>query len=267
MANLTMKDKAILEGLFSMDTGYVLNFSNATFARFVGESVNIDIYGGDGYTDPCSKANKLRQIWKQENDAIVGKLLQDLIQHYEILKINRDGELSEKEKGTLTEMRLVAQRLLGTKMDVPLPQKQEDTLQTLLEDINHALAINKPSLVLDRLHTFSTKLLRGICHDNGIRVVGNRGEYLPLHSLAGMLKKHYEQSNIFQSSFTIIAIQNTIMLFDRYNAIRNDQSYAHDNEVLDEIEAEFVVRTIANVITFIDKAETYRKTATVRDIT
>ena len=44
-----------------------------------------------------------------------------------------------------------------------------------------------------------------------------------------------------------------------YNYIRNDQSYAHDNDILDSLEAEFAVRIMSDVITFIDKAERYKK--------
>lgn len=74
-----------------------------------------------------------------------------------------------------------------------------------------------------------------------------------------MLKKKYENEEIFQSSFTLLAIQNSISLFDKYNAIRNDQSYAHDNTVLDSLEAEFAVHIIAELILFLDKVEDYRK--------
>lgn len=74
-----------------------------------------------------------------------------------------------------------------------------------------------------------------------------------------MLKKKYEQDELFQSSFTAAAIQNSISLFDKYNAIRNNQSYAHDNPILGTMEAEFAVRIMADVIVFLDKAETYRK--------
>ena len=122
------------------------------------------------------------------------------------------------------------------------------------------MARNKPELVLDRLHTFSTKLLRQICSDNGICVVDNKGDYLPLHSLAGMIKKKYEQYSIFRSSFTISAIQNSISLFDQYNWVRNKLSYAHDNEILETMEAEFAIKIMSVLITFIDKAETYRNT-------
>ena len=162
-------------------------------------------------------------------------------------------------------MKLVAGRLKGNSLCVELPQKKEATMQTLKEDINNALARNKPELVLDRLHTFSTKLLRQICTDNGIATVNDNGDNFPLHSLAGMLKKKYEQNTLFQSSFTATAIQNSISLFERYNTIRNNQSYAHDNPILDKMEAEFAVRIMTDVITFIDRAETYRKQVEKQD--
>ena len=95
--------------------------------------------------------------------------------------------------------------------------------------------------------------------DNGITVTDDKGANFPLHSLVGMLRKKYEHDGIFQSSFTLTAIQNSISLFDKYNFVRNNQSYAHDNEVLGTMEAEFAVRIMADLLTFIDKAESYRK--------
>lgn len=264
MANLFYKEKAILETLFDMCGGYVMDFSNSTFARFIGDVVNIDVYDGPGYTEYASKANKLRQIWTNEPDNVVGTLLDALLEHCKDYR-KRINNLTDEDIAKIGEMKLVAERLKGNSLCVELPQKKEVTMQTLKEDINNALARNKPELVLDRLHTFSTKLLRQICTDNGIATVNDNGDNYPLHSLAGMLKKKYEQNALFQSSFTANAIQNSISLFEKYNAIRNNQSYAHDNPILDKMEAEFAVRIMTDVITFIDRAETYRKQAEKQD--
>lgn len=264
MANLFYKEKAILETLFDMGGGYVMDFSNSTFARFIGDVVNIDVYDGPGYTEYASKANKLRQIWTNEPDNVVGTLLDALLEHCKDYR-KRINNLTDEDIAKIGEMKLVAERLKGNSLCVELPQKKEVTMQTLKEDINNALARNKPELVLDRLHTFSTKLLRQICTDNGIATVNDNGDNYPLHSLAGMLKKKYEQNALFQSSFTATAIQNSISLFEKYNAIRNNQSYAHDNPILDKMEAEFAVRIMTDVITFIDRAETYRKQAEKQD--
>lgn len=258
MANLSFREKAGFEELFGMRSGYVLDFSNNSFASFIGDAVNIDIYNGVGYEEYSSKASKLRQIWSDEPDNVVGTLMEALLNYYEDYKLRHD-DLTAYDQKKIAELRLVAERLKGNGLQVELPQAKEETLQTLKEDINSALARNKPELVLDRLHTFSTKFLRQVCSDNGLTVADDKGNQYPLHSLAGMLRKKYEQSPIFQSTFTAVAIQNSISLFDRYNAVRNDQSFAHDNEILDSMEAEFAVRIMSDVITFIDKAENYRK--------
>ena len=260
MANLTYREKSVLEELFGMASGYVMDFSNSSFSRFIGDVINIDVYDGPGYEEYSSKANKLRQIWNEEPDNVVGTLIEALLSYFEDMQLRQD-KLTDYERKKIDEMRLVATRLKGSSPRIELPSKQEDSLQTLLEDINNALARNKPELVLDRLHTFSTKLLRQICTDNEITVTDDKGANLPLHSLAGRLRKKYEQDGLFQSSFTLMALQNSISLFDKYNSVRNNQSYAHDNEVLDTMEAEFAVRIMADLLTFIDKAESYRKKA------
>ena len=264
MASLTYREKSILEELFGMSSGYVMDFSNSSFSRFIGDVINIDVYDGPGYEEYASKANKLRQIWNKEPDNVVGTLIEALLSYFEDMQLRQD-KLTDYERKKIDEMRLVATRLKGNSPRIELPSKQEDSLQTLLEDINNALARNKPELVLDRLHTFSTKLLRQICTDNEIIVTDDKGANLPLHSLAGMLRKKYEQDELFQSSFTLIALQNSISLFDKYNSVRNNQSYAHDNEVLDTMEAEFAVRIMADLLTFIDKAKKKKKKGSGRN--
>lgn len=65
MAAVDHRLKLTLEHLLQMGSGYVLDFSNATFADFVQSSIGLDPYSlYDG-----SKANVLRQLWAdQPND-------------------------------------------------------------------------------------------------------------------------------------------------------------------------------------------------------
>ena len=76
-----------------------------------------------------------------------------------------------------------------------------------------------------------------------------------MQSLVGRLKNWYAENHYFDSDFSVVAIQNTINIFDKYNAIRNDQSAAHPNEVLNKAEAMYTVRIVAETLTFIDKIE------------
>ena len=140
-------------------------------------------------------------------------------------------------------------------INVDLPDKHGEDWDTLSEDINQALARNEPTLVLDRLHTFSVKFFREICENNWIETKNDKGELYPLHSLVGMLTKHYKKNNVFQSEFAEQALKSSISLFDTYNKIRNEHSYAHDNTILNNEEAILVVKIMAATISFVDELE------------
>ena len=138
---------------------------------------------------------------------------------------------------------------------VELPEIKGENWEVLYADISQALSRNEPSLVLDRLHTFSTKFLRDLCVRKGIDTLDDKGHQQALHSLVGMLTKHYQKNSTFQSEFSPQAMKMSISLFEKYNSIRNDQSYAHDNEILNDLEAMFAVRIMAATIAFIYEFE------------
>lgn len=254
MAILPLIVKQKLENVLRMGGDSVLNLTNPDFAHLIKEIANIDIYNDEDYTEYSSNANVLRQIIEKGNDAFVGKVLNGLLNYWREYLLDNNC-LYYNEQQEIEELMYFTTQMMGSGITVELPQTKEETLQTLLEDINSSLSRNQPTLVLDRLHTFSTKYLRQICLDKGIVVTDPKGIFLPLHSLAGMLRKHYESSKEFQSEFTVLAIQNNIQLFDKFNNIRNNQSYAHDNQILSNIEADFVIKAMANILVFIDKVE------------
>lgn len=196
MATLTYQEKSILEELFNMRTGYVMDFSNSSFELFIEDVIGINIYTNPNYEGYSSKANKLRQILKQESDFTVGTLINALLDYYENYKL-KDNSLNDYDKKQISVMKVITQRLLSTNTLCTLPQKQDITLAIISEDINSALSRNKPELVLDRLHTYSTNLLRKICLDNNLVITDKKNNFLPLHSLAGTLCKKYEQDNFF----------------------------------------------------------------------
>lgn len=81
MSSLGFLDKRILERLFGMASGYVLNFSDRTFQDFVADSVGKNINDDRYRVGSGSKANRLRGFWAEEDDATVGKLLHDLAEY------------------------------------------------------------------------------------------------------------------------------------------------------------------------------------------
>jgi hypothetical protein len=105
VAELSMIEKRQLEQLFEMRGGYVLDFSNRTLQEFVATSVGTDIYDERYHFGSGSKANRLREFWKVEQDEIAGKLIADLIEYAGAIKADIDQELVAK-------CQAVARRLL-----------------------------------------------------------------------------------------------------------------------------------------------------------
>ena len=88
MADLDNATKFKLESILEMSGGYVLDFSNATFADFVRTSVGLNPY--EKYGDDLSKARLLRLIWEQEPNSSVAKLNLDLLEHWRVSKLLAD---------------------------------------------------------------------------------------------------------------------------------------------------------------------------------
>ena len=83
MSNLKAREKARLEKLFNMSGGYVLDFSDATIKTFFYDVVGIDIHDEKYCGNGTSKAKKLREFWRLENDYTVGKITKAMIEEYE----------------------------------------------------------------------------------------------------------------------------------------------------------------------------------------
>lgn len=253
MGKLEAKEKAKIEKFLNMESGYVGDFSNSTFASLFLESVGIDVYDEHStYYAHSSKAKKMRHFWNKEDDSVIGKLLSDMCDAIEIHNIKQT--YTNVNMYLFNDVKAIAERLKGADVSIDLPKMQDETLSTLMEHIQEQLARKAPELALDRLHTFATKMIREIAVKNGIQCVNPNGDHLPLHSVAGMLNKYY-QASMQISEFSKNAIKMNLSLFSSYNDIRNKQSYAHDNVIMDKNEAEFVVRTVSAILTFIDKIE------------
>jgi hypothetical protein len=79
MSTLKAHEKAIFERLFDRG-GYVLNFSDATFAEFFrehGVNINEQKYRVNGN----SKMKRLRTFWEVEPDLLVGKVLSAMLEY------------------------------------------------------------------------------------------------------------------------------------------------------------------------------------------
>jgi hypothetical protein len=89
VSKISFNDQQYIEKILNMDGGYVLNFTNASFQRFIHHSLNIDIY--DNYSG-LSKAKILRRIIVEYDDVRVGKLFLQLLEYKKSHLIIEDEE-------------------------------------------------------------------------------------------------------------------------------------------------------------------------------
>jgi hypothetical protein len=81
MANFSTNEKQILEKVFQMGGGYVLNFSDRTISEFFQNDIGIDIFDQKYNYASGSKANRLRRFWQVADDAVVGKSISRLLEY------------------------------------------------------------------------------------------------------------------------------------------------------------------------------------------
>ncbi len=129
MANLTYVERRKLEQFLGMSSGYVLDFSNRTFAEFVSESTGRNIYDPAYDYGSGSKANRLRAFWQKEENLLVGKLMNDMLDY-------ADGTGEQKEVCRL----IVARLLQHSSIPQPGNSPQNHEQQILQQRHSQALA-------------------------------------------------------------------------------------------------------------------------------
>lgn len=105
MAKLSFIDKKLIEDVFDMGGGYVLDFSNRTFDQFMTDVIGESIYSKYPY---MSKANLLRQFIEDYSEPYVGKMILLAIRY---MKAN--DMISDAKKTKVDELITLGQQFLG----------------------------------------------------------------------------------------------------------------------------------------------------------
>lgn len=121
MSSLKAIEKRVFEDLFGMASGYVLDFSNNSFAEFFRETANIDIYAPKYDFNGDSKAKRLRAFWETEPDALVGKVLSGLLEVWQY-NAERNGQTNDSPQ--YKQAADIVARLTGKQPD-PVATEQE----------------------------------------------------------------------------------------------------------------------------------------------
>ena len=133
MAQMTYIEKDYFERLFDMETGYVLDFTNYTYQRFVADTIHIDVY--KKYHN-LSKAKILRAIMDDCDNVTVGKLLLGLMQYMQARELVTDEKKEIFQKCTEIGYRLIGKKVSAKTVDtVPESQKIEFDFKKYLNEL------------------------------------------------------------------------------------------------------------------------------------
>lgn len=115
---LSGTDKKILETLFNMQGGYVLDFSDRRMTEFFNEEFGINIYDEKYDFDfpSKSKANRLRGIWLKENEMTVGQIILSLVDYLETSQLVDGKEIPQNTKDLAQKARQIGAKLLFDEM-------------------------------------------------------------------------------------------------------------------------------------------------------
>ncbi|WP_459874451.1 abortive infection family protein [Halomonas shantousis] len=95
-----------------------------------------------------------------------------------------------------------------------------------------------------------------MCEHRSIEV--NRSK--PLHSIFGEYVKSLRSDRLLDSVMTERILKSSISILEAFNDVRNNQSLAHDNPILNYEESLLIFNHIASSIRFIKSLEAKSKT-------
>lgn len=245
MSDLSKQEKRKLEKLLDMGSGYVLSFSDRTFADFVMDSTGLDIDDPRYCRGGTSKANRLRTFWNEEQNPVIGKLLNDLVNY---------GTF-EADDPLLKECHRIIARLMRSslvpEMNTLAAITPDQNFDALAKEVREAIERNQPEAGLDRLHTFVIKYVRWLCAQRGLTTTRDRA----LHSLFGEYVKQLREAGHIESDMTDRILKSSISILEAFNHVRNNQSFAHDNAILNYDESLLIFEHVISSLRFLRRLE------------
>lgn len=260
MVKLKRSDNRLIEEAMSYPQGfgYVLDFSDRTISEFFEDEFQIDIDDQKYKAKGTSKRNRLSTLIEIEDAYTVVKVLRALWDRREGLILRNGGSINSVQEEELK--RAFLNIIAGIEGNLELPSMaaldrytRDRTLDELIADIERDLQANKPEAAMDHLHTYCMKKFAHLLQTRGIEC--NHDD--PLHSRFGRYRQELLREREL-SKFTDRALKSAISLFEGYNEVRNFQSFAHDNPILEPSEARYIFDTISAILTFLRAVEAGR---------
>lgn len=137
MANLSTTDKQILEKLFQMNGGYVLNFSDRTMGEFFRDDLKIDIYDGKFNYASGSKANYMRGFWMVADDETVGNTVLKLIEYIRTQIIIDNLNKTDFPEERLSAGEQIGKKLVGSKINIITSRHSQSSTEKIVRKLKN----------------------------------------------------------------------------------------------------------------------------------
>jgi hypothetical protein len=146
MANLKQTEILVLEKLFEMGSGYVLDFSNTSFQQFIYKVCNLDIYNPKYAVYGDSKAKRLRALWQIESDKTIGILINEMLAYWKTNRKLNNIENTKNDALIFNDCLRIANRLRGVSDKINQKGKSETTEDEFMRREFRDLSIEKLEL-------------------------------------------------------------------------------------------------------------------------
>ncbi|MBJ7415895.1 MAG: hypothetical protein JHC88_10670 [Niveispirillum sp.] len=238
-------DMWLVDQALEMTDGYVLDFSDKTFNDFVRRRFGIDATAPIYSVNGSSKAKRLRALLRSVVPGAQAEILRVFWDYRQ-----QRGARKSLEPQVQTDFLTMIERLEGAdpQIDLTIVEKFSDdvTLGELVQAIQRDIQANKPHAALDRLHTYAMKKFADLLDRDGIEFDHND----PLHSRAGRYINNLRQTSKIGEYSAKIA-KSAVQIMEQFNHVRNNQSLAHDNEMLSLAEGRYVFETVLSLLRFV----------------
>lgn len=230
MVKLTSLDVRVLDKVLEMESGYVLDFTNQTFEEFFADEIGVDINNPIYSEHGGSKGKRMRRFLHHSNAALAARALRKLWDYREGVRSHygRDETVPNAKQNFFK----IIDRLEGesglAKTDAIDRFAQDETLDELVAGIERDIKAGKPQVALDRLHTYCMKKFahllsqRGEQPQSGDTLNARAGRYFNPLRRSGKIRPISEK-----------IMKGTVETFELYNSIRNNESLAHDNVLVE----------------------------------
>lgn len=256
--DLSATDMRIVEQVLGMSGGYVLHFSNRTFAEFFADlDVEIDPEGTG-----LSQAKRLRSFFRSASTAECARVLHALLEY-------RGQQNGDDQRASIDKYRAIVSRLEGVVAPLnPAPVAPDVLTLAYVRELSDKAERRFAASDLEGAITVARTLVEAVLEQLELRLTGQSGSY------AGDLQRQYKEvakvlriddkDDQFDEGFKQIA-RGLVQIVNGLAAIRNMASDGHARQMQPQARHARVAvnsaKTVANFLVEVYLAERTGQTA------